>query len=607
MKETILWRTCTLVAVLWCSGLSPASADPEEVINVYISGDTSDIWLQLNKQCARVMKDVTRDEYPAYKAQFKAAAPILEYCYEGSYPSFLHLSGEEQATQFRKALSALPGPTDGAAATTAITTNGAVPALGGIAETLARGLAAILVKRAKAELQAFIIRKIQEDVCYKDGINGFLEHTCAYIGSSDGDFGVTLGPALRSAVITDVAALPERALAKTDAAGGAKALAARLMFTIAVSLVERADVKILANNLKLLVAQWKCAGGDADCSRLSASIDKATRALGIAVSIAEALRAAELQHRDGLPVAALDNLTKLAETGLEQVLSNAATKVDITEAQALAFRDTVRIAISTARAWLSADSQTRRNTSGQMLRSVVAIVELSLDLSGSIDASTMATVSRVSTDVASLVEAVAAADLAAVFTLTVTQLKRIKVPAGFDSAARVLALGVELAAGKTSDEVEATIEAVAAPMGGYRRKLFSTSRAIGGFVGANISWDNVDGAPTARSIGPTGLVGLDLTWHINNALAPGVFVSLFDLGAVFADQDKEGTSEPAPIQLEQLVALGLHGRISTKWSGPLVFHGGLAWVPNYRVVEGEERDVVRVLVGLSVDVTLFPF
>lgn len=586
---------CVLVVVV-------ASATEARAEDGPLSMESTNLWDNLEEACAALAK--VKDKQ-AFKTARPTAAPVVDYCVDQVYPLAL-IDGD--ADTVRDAFDPFPKRADGSTLTTAITTNGAVPAVGGVADTLARGLATVLIKRAKVELQSFLVTTIQDKVCSNTSVKGLVDNTCSYLGSADGTFGVTLGPALRSAVVADVAAMPSRVLSIAANKGGAAALGASVLFTMVTSLLDRADIKVLGKKLKALGTGWNCTG-DTTCDKVKAGLDRACRALEIASSVAERVLKAEKASADKqVPADVLADLVKLVQSGVKQKLG-----LDISEAQAIELRDSVTVAMSSARAWLSASRSARSELTGQMLRSIIGLVGVAFDLAADQDVELTERLPRVVTDASAMAEAIASADLGSVFTLALTHLRRLTMPKDYESAVRVLALGVELTSAKTADEVAATIETVAAPMGSYRRKLIGPSRAVGGFVGFGVGFDRVEGvsrdlAPIARSVGPIGLVGADLTWALRKQqLVAGAFISLFDLGAVFADQQKKGMSESAPIQLEQLVSLGAHGRVGTNWTGPLVLHGGVSWIPNYRETNGSQRDVIRVLVGVSVDVTLFPF
>ena len=573
-----------------------------------LASSGNDVLATLDAACIQIRSDTTLASAAAQKKAKPASAPVFDYCFAHAWPeSFFDAGYNPKADTIAAAFSALSHPLDGALTTTAITTNGGVPALGGIADLMVRGLATVMMKRANAELQNYIVSAIRDDICSNDSIRVFVENTCSYLGAESESIAATLGPALRAAVIADVAALPRKAVAKIPANGTAAGLLARVTFQTVTTVVERADLRLLASSIGVTANGWSCTQTDLKCSKLKSELVATVKALNVVVLIAEQIRAKESAEHT-LPEAAYKELLTLFSSGLSKVAGRT-----ISDDEAREFFDAVRIAMSAGRAWLAATAETRRQTAGQMLRAILGVLDSALRLN-SVDVETMPELNQLAEEATAMAEAVGSADLGSVYTLVVTQIRRMGVPAGFDKASRILALGVELASAKTADEVSATIEAVAAPMGSYKRKFFSPSRTIGGFVGFAIGYDKVsdnDKVPTARSFGPIGLVGVDFTWPIKQRVAAGFMVSLFDLGAVFASQKEEGMdvteSEGASPAIEQLVALGVHGRLSSSYTGPIVLHGGIGYVPRYRVVNGDERDVFRFLIGASVDVSLFPF
>ncbi len=597
----LLVALVAVVAVLGI-GLDPraARADEEVAVATSLSAETNELWEKLDEQCV-VLADQTEAQLDALRSAKPAYVPIVDFCQHGTYPAALVGTGAQRDRAVKAAFAAGSSPLS-TGALPGLGADGVVASAGGIGDALIRGLAVVLMKRAKAELQGFIVDTIRDRVCGKDSGKKFLANTCAYLGDSE-TFGVTLGPALRSAVVADVAAIPQVIMLDLDAKGTVEALSARLVITTVVAVVERVDLRGLAVRYAGLAKAWACADSEATCVRLQAAIAAAGKVLGAAVELGQ------LAATMNQPPSAAD-LARLATFLKTAIGAHYPTALD--DGLVLELRDAVLTSIAEVKAWNAADAGARREDLGQMIRSVLRVVDLTLQVGEAVTGTPadrrIAQLLRFAREATLLVDAVASADLGAVFTLVVTQLRRFPAPEGLDDAIRVLALGVELAAAKTPEEVEATIETVAAPMGSYRRKFHAASRAITGLVGFSGSLEIVHGSENPSSYGPIGLVGVDLSWPVwKGALVPGVFISVLDLGSVFADQEDAGAADPAPIRLEQVTALGLHGRLGSKHVGPVVLHGGVAWIPNYRDVAGEATDVKRVTIGLSVDVTLWGF
>lgn len=595
-------RIVALVAIMAAVGFGSraARADDEVAAATSLSAETNELWEKLAEQCV-VLADQTDAQLDALRTSKPAYKPIVDFCQHGTYPAALVGSGKKRDRAVTKAFAAGTSPLS-TGSVPGFGADGVVASAGGIGDALIRGLAAVLVKRAKAELQGFIVDTIRDGVCSKSNGKKFLANTCAYLGSSE-TFGVTLGPALRSAVVADVAAIPQVIMLDLDAKGTVEALSARLVITTVVAVVDRVDLRGLAGHYTRLAKDWTCTDNEATCVRLQNAIDAAGKVLGAVVELGQLAATMDPQ-----PSAA--DLERLATFLKTAITAHYPTAPDDT--LVLELRDAVMTSMAEVRTWNAADTSARRETLGQMIRSVLHVVDLTLQVGEAVASAPadrrVAQLLRFAHEATLLVDAVASADLGAVFTLVVTQLRRFPAPEALDDAIRVLALGVELAAAKTPEEVEATIETMAAPMGSYRRKFHAPTRAITGLVGFSGSWEIVHGAENPWSYGPIGLVGVDLSWPIKNgSLVPGIFVSVLDLGSVFADQQDAGDAEPAPIRLEQITALGLHGRLGSKHIGPVVLHAGIAWIPNYRDVAGEPTDVKRITIGLSVDVTLWGF
>jgi hypothetical protein len=592
---------CVAAGVVALCLTRAGSARAEEIAGTAaLSPETDSIWRVLGNQCL-LLKDADEGT-PAAGSIDPAYQAIVDFCARGAYPAALMTKTEGERAQALEA--ALTGREYAGPVSPTVGVGNAVAAAGGIGDALLRGLSTVLVKRARAELQALVVDGIRRQACNADPARSFLQHTCAYLGTGQ-TLGVTLGPALRAAVVADVTALPDVVLARVAPEGSADGLAARLVIITATSLADRVALKPLAGAYRRLVKEWTCDPGDTACPRLATVIARTAGALELIVEAGQLLESLEATpSRENL-----DHLATFLGTGLKAKLRVSA---DLDEEQVLALRDAMLEALQAVRQWLAADLPTRRATAGDMVRSVIRLVGVAIDLAESADAARpaprMPQVLRFRHEATLLVDAVFQADLGAVFTLMITQLQRLTPADRLDGAIRVLALGVELASATTSEEVEATIEAVAAPIGSYRRKTLAPSRALGGLIGLGGTREWIRGARNSLAGGPVGLVGLDLTWPVHDGkLVPGVFLSLLDLGAVFAGRSVEVDSDPAPLRLEHVTALGLHGRLGTRATGPLVLHAGIAWVPNYRTIDSRLADVFRITAGLSVDVTLWPF
>ncbi|MDB4960579.1 MAG: hypothetical protein JWP01_578 [Myxococcales bacterium] len=561
-----------LLALVVSSMVSTASADVEV---------TNDFWLRLQSTCPGVTGHAEQLE----KADANVDAhAVFQYCVsEGT--------GSRHVPLFALDLDNREG-----VLTDLISTYGAAQGVPGtvaagvvgdsLTDVMLRGLATVLVKRAKAELQQLVTNSIRDQVC-TDKLKPWITHTCELIGG-ESNLGMTIGPALRAAIIQDITELPRRAITALDAAGPVEAYVSRLFLEAILEVPKHYSLRGLA--IAWGRVAWQCDKAEKIC------VD-AVKTVGLVVTL---MRIVEDVTQDGFSVPSLASALskRAAALGLNLDVATASRLVELQ-----------RIAVTTLKQFKASDAKKRREQTGLLMHALLDVADETITAVGD---EVTAQKFRFIGDAADLLQFAADGDVSAVISQLLPHLKKAALPG---DVVRVLTLGAELSAAKTSEEVEAAIEAVAAPLGSYRRKQATFTFSIGALVGAQWSSEAVagdDGVPTGTSLGPTGLVGFDAAGPLNTPyLTAGLFVSLLDLGTILATQDEAkdmtNTTKGASTRLEQVFAPGIHVRVGSKALGPLVLFSGITWVPNYRELNDSPVNVRRFSLGLAVDVPLWLF
>lgn len=482
------------------------------------------------------------------------------------------------------------------------------------APALSNALAGFVAARLEAELDAFVVARIDADLCGDEAVAWAIEHTCALMRDGGGEvFATGFGGAFQASIEADVRALPDAALRRgvIDALSGRVALAllsslrrgepigaaiGRLVALVEAAAPDAPDRRALREGLVTVEVVHRClaaaragAGGEGRCEALGRLVlrglgdDAPTAAqLGALVTLVEALRRLDddadrigaLVEGDADP-AALGARLRLAR----QSLWSAATR---------ALGAIGAVSPNAPPVWTAPPDLVDALTAlerGSLPEALVAITRL-LDESGA------------------------------------------ALP---DGARALLAFGVDLHAAESSDEARAVIDAFAAPVGSWRLKRadrFVTSLGALAGVSSGVEWLNggaVTGSDAGLVYGLSAPVGLDLSFGLGDWTL-GAFVSLVDIGGLItvrhtaattveveggSSRDAEADALPE-FDVRQLLAPGVLARVGLGAS-PFVLGAGAVLAPYARdvVIDGatSEDDVtaVRLLVVLGVDVPIVFF
>jgi hypothetical protein len=199
---------------------------------------------------------------------------------------------------------------------------------------------------------------------------------------------------------------------------------------------------------------------------------------------------------------------------------------------------------------------------------------------------------------------------------------------------RFLSFTMELAAARSSDDVTRAIEAVAAPIGGWKLKQAHTSVSITGIVGglAGYEWPRTSelAMPPAQAPGggaAAGLlapVGIDFATPLGGGHneSMGLFLSVVDVGQLtwarltnVVDRDDDIKAEPTPVtSFGRILSPGAYLHFSIGHS-PLVIGGGVSYAPALRkytvgaaagAPEIDQLSTLRLGMFIAVDVTILP-
>jgi hypothetical protein len=198
---------------------------------------------------------------------------------------------------------------------------------------------------------------------------------------------------------------------------------------------------------------------------------------------------------------------------------------------------------------------------------------------------------------------------------------------------RYLPMLTDLAAAKSPSDVQAAIQAGAAPLGTWRRKTHERMFSIvaypgvqgGGEVAVSASpTQSVASAPLLPPAAAGGLfapIGIEYTYPIGDSgYSGGFFLSILDVGALTwtrIQQTANGSTSPntqPEVSFAQVLSPGLYYRMGL-FNSPFVAGVGASYAPSLRKytfddASGQSQQgissFIRVGAFLAVDVTLFP-
>jgi hypothetical protein len=202
-----------------------------------------------------------------------------------------------------------------------------------------------------------------------------------------------------------------------------------------------------------------------------------------------------------------------------------------------------------------------------------------------------------------------------------------------ESVKKYLAFVIDLASAKTSDDVQASIDRVAAAVGGWKLKHQHMTLSVSAYAGVIGGYETpqtslVSNAATTKPSGgwAAGLfapVGLDLSGPIGKGtLSQGFFLSVLDVGQLTwarlsnasEDNDMSKADVASNTSFAQVLSPGLYYHLGLGHS-PFTVGIGASYAPALRKytittatggVETDSLSTLRVGMFLSIDVTILP-
>ncbi|HKY38817.1 MAG TPA: hypothetical protein VJN18_22905 [Polyangiaceae bacterium] len=479
---------------------------------------------------------------------------------------------------------------------------------------LLTGTAEFFEARAKEEAKLFAYEVVKNHLCdCESEVKPYLVNTCALF-ESDETLAATPG-AIREAVRADLDGLPAVLVGKLRQKNQVLACGAALAWTFGSEAIEGADVLELLANAGLIVnAPLVKDPQDAPACTV------ATREL--IVEIAAELKK-QLQDRPRLERAVKEGNFARALSGdsrTRDVYAKAPEYAEVLE-KVLA---RVRQLDQAHQAWRKDPSRENRAAVVRAgLRTIEPIVAFAVSKQqGSGDEGRAAEAATLAIKLTGqLVNREYAASVVTAAQLGTTA----KIVNG--TTRNLLGLAAGLAQAESSDEVRATLEDAALPLGSWRRK---NEKRVGltltGLVGVQAGYEIVlektpaDGTVEPGSaFAPTLLIGPDVHYGTGKGIRIGAQLSILDLGALlsFRLSDPEvdppsgmatETAEQTPdIKVEQVFSPGLYPYLGI---GPFTIGPAFSFVPSLRragtAASQDSLNVIRVGGFAAVDVSVLP-
>jgi len=513
-----------------------------------------------------------------------------------------------------------------------------------IAGVVAQGIADFLVTRAEAEVALFGSQEFFSKLCANDFAKPFFPTTCSLMKVPGKDETSSDPPSLgtlRNALIRDLRSLPKELI--LELLGSSEKTGAKNVHVLACSL----DVGYaLAQGLQAGEDAWqllistKVGNTPADSeglARYATALDKPSTTNNckdewkVVQDVAQQLNqgvdvAALVQLQRGAPAAALrassnlKSVTKAAEpppadgsapAGGRAAPDSTATQLARTTRAALAPLSHAFL-VSASMATSQINEAGVRDVTAALFNTLAVILKAGkcgkdTTCSGAVDeGKTIMLALSEGYWSRAMMSLLTANDLDAVLFASKPKLRAL------------LATVATVAEAKDSEGVQAAIEHYAAPVGSWRGKHVAAGFGLVGWVGANLSHEDVrKSKEDGGSVTPTLSVGFDLYGPIgkHNNERIGLQFPLIDVGNFASVRyNASGTDlvtvKTTPdIEVAQLFAPGAYGFISL-WKSPFLLGGGCSWIPALRTVStagvNEQHAVVRCGGTLAVDVTIMP-
>lgn len=563
---------------------------------------------------------------------------VLAFCKNPLDPKVARVSGDDIAAA-AETISQTKQGCETAVSTVTVQT-AELPTAGVILE----GLVRFIVARAKAEAMAFLIDHLYDQVCTNADGKGLFPASCEVLAAKPG--GNAWGT-LKVAFEKDFGRLPERAFACVAKRIGGNDTVQMLAYDagqVARLLHEQHDpLHVVVGFRQAALTAQQCKANTVGCgmhllgfaTQLLARLDttattttspqrEVKSALIVARRWADELVRLEIVDRASVDalvltseatklrlqqVAAAASLLADAAGRFKAELKNADTPAKKLAAIAKAFRATTRFLESSrvaSFAWLREMFPKDKPRIDELDRKAAVAIATADQLLDAYDKVADQKYAHVYVAIA----------------VAMSALTQTKAGAEIEGKIRkLLPFIAEVAAATKPEEVERSLEAAAAPVGGGRAKRGANRRTLavtalaGLTLGTEVSYTTSENSDAGLAGGLFVPVGIDLTWGLQEIHSVGVFLSVLDLGAIASFRTKDDISmgetvEDAPqIGWEQVVSPGLF----FEWGIDRITLGaGVSMTPSLRkvTVDGAQVDSAHALrfgIFAAIDVTIFPF
>jgi hypothetical protein len=526
---------------------------------------------------------------------------------------------------------------------------GTLPSVGSLGDSLLRGMAEFLEKRAQKEALRFLRMRLKIELCEQEPADvrrALFSHTCTALDNLDAAASLqSVGSYLRAAVEEDLRQLPDVTLAyasekKPELAPTAFSARLALAF-FAAGRQGRAPLEIVWSLGRLPQRRCEKAG----------SCRQAARAFRVASAMAYAFRQESESWERSLPKADSSSLPvhvvavallaearllsldpqhpRFAPQQLHELAERPGAILDLARTLAVQWKD-LQVSLrdegtsqAEQAALLLGSVRDGAAGLGAMLPAVHALAgEASLDRLEA-DAARIRLFVDISIDLFERQHG--RATVALLQALNNNQVAG-QLPEGWG---KLLPLLVQLGSAQSANEVAATLDAYAAPLGTYELKYTRPMLALNGFLGAFGGWERTDSNGLGGSAGALAVfapIGVHATVPIRDSVHVGLLLAALDLGAITTLRGKQGpsgdlagaTDTSAPVEAErapqvgiqQVFSPGLYATAAPINGYPLVVGFGASMSPKLRRIEqgnvSEDVSVVRYGFFLAVDIPVLP-
>ncbi len=497
----------------------------------------------------------------------------------------------------------------------------ALPGAAGLVEVALRGIANLLVSRAQAEVEGFMLDQLRDIICSGDA-RPWFEHTCAYLVAPDAVLRITAGSALRTAFQADVVGFPRQIASRAPREGETRTLTGRLWFQLLAAATESRTLTDLGDRFSQVGSDFTCTGREPElCQQAKVAVE------GSGLLMAYALNRADLETLSPTMFHAMVETVYARPLSIDALGPVEALRPSLVELRnTLSFAQTPRLS-----------NTARIPRVGALLTAMGVVFERGVEV---------AFFDRRGGDRVTLHEGVPAM-YAAVMRGELTEIAVhaqralvvvLPIVGLSPDVTRGMVLAAEIAQARTPEQIRVALESVVTPPGAWRLKRRRPMLSITGLVGVAgggeiILASGVSGGAMVPSVGLVGALGLDVSFPARSSTL-GFYVSVIDLGALLSLplgdanvrlRGSDGVERSATLDVtsrispEQVLSPGIFFRWGIGRS-PFVFAAGASMVPFGRHVQearasanagdavfSADASVFRLSAMLAVDLTLFPF